>query len=67
MALHRRNPPYTGKYIINLKLTSWWELSERLVCDLGRLELTVSTGQFGLLCRKVYRKVSKHASKQATM
>ena len=27
--------------------------------DLGRLELTVIAGQFGLLCREAYRKVSK--------
>ena len=35
------------------------------MCDLGRLELTVVTGQFGLLYRQVYRKVSKQACKQA--
>ena len=40
--------------------TSHW-----LVCDLTRLELTVSRGQFVHLYRSVYRKVSKHASKQA--
>ena len=28
--------------------------------DLGRLELTVIAGQFGLLCREAYRKVSKY-------
>ena len=48
---------------MNLKLTKYshWQLSGRLVCDLGRLDLTVS--------RQVYRKViaSKHASKQASM
>ena len=41
------------------------------MCDLGRLELTVVTGQFGLRYRQVYRKVgkqaSKHASKQTSM
>ena len=64
VALHRRDPPYPGKYIINLKLTkcSRWKLSGWLGRDLGRLELTVSRGQFGHFCRQV-RKVSK--SKQA--
>ena len=37
------------------------------MCDLGWLELTVVTGQFGLLYRQVYRKVSKQASKQTSM
>ena len=41
-----------------------------LVWELGRLELTVVTGQFGLPYRQVYWKVSKqasnHASKQAS-
>ena len=36
------------------------------MCDLGRLELTVVTGQFGLRYRQVYRKVSKQASKHAS-
>ena len=51
---------------IELKLTKYsqWKLSGWLVCDLGRLELTVSRGQFGRLCRQVYRKVSKQASMQ---
>ena len=46
--------------MMNLKLTkySWWKLSGWLVCDLGRLERTGSTEQFGLLCRHVYRKIS---------
>ena len=30
--------------------------------DLGRLEIIVIAGQFGLLCREAYRKVSKQAS-----
>ena len=30
--------------------------------DLGRLELTVSPGQFGLLFRQVCKKISKQAS-----
>ena len=34
------------------------------MCDLGPLELTVSRGQSGLLCKQVYRKASKHASNQ---
>ena len=33
--------------------------------DLGRLELTVISGQFGLLCREAYRKESKQAWKLA--
>ena len=37
------------------------------MCDLGFLELTDSKGQFGCLYRQVYRKESKHASKQASM
>ena len=37
------------------------------MCDLGQLELTVTTGHFGLLYRQVYGKVSKQASKQASM
>ena len=34
--------------------------------DLGWLKLTVVTGQFGLLFRQVYRKVSKQSCKQAS-
>ena len=30
------------------------------------LELTVITGKFDLLCRQVYRKISKQASKYAS-
>ena len=65
VALHRRDPPHPGKYIINLKLTMYsrWKLSGWLVCDLGRLELIVITGQFGLLCRQFNSKVSKQANK----
>ena len=68
MAVHRRDPPYLGKYIINLKLTKYsqWKLSGWLLWDLGQLELTVSGGQFGRLCRHVYRKVSKQASMQVS-
>ena len=36
------------------------------MCDLRRLELTISRGQFGCLCRQVCRKVSKQASKHAS-
>ena len=48
----------------NLKLTKYsrWKLSGCVLWDLGRLELTVSRGQFGRLCRQVYMKVSKQAS-----
>ena len=68
MALHRRDPSNPGKYIINLKLTKYsqWKSSGWLVYDLGRLELTVIAGQFGLLCREAYRKVSKQASMEAS-
>ena len=61
MALYRRDPSHPGKYIINLKLTKYsrWKSS---VFDLGRLELTVIAGQFGLLYREAYRKVSKQAN-----
>ena len=31
------------------------------MCDLGWFELTVNRGQFGRLCRQVYRKESKQA------
>ena len=57
MAVHRRDPPYLDKYIINLKLNkySWWKLGGRSVCD---LELTIITGQFDILCRQAYRKVT---------
>ena len=41
MALHRRDRPYLGKYIINLKLYSLWKLSGWLLWDSGQLELTV--------------------------
>ena len=56
------------KYIINLKLSkySWWKSSGWLVYDLSRLELTIFAGQFGLLCREAYRKVSKQASMEAS-
>ena len=65
MALDRGDPPNPGKYILNLKETkcSHWKSSGPQVCDLGWLELTVVTGQFGFLYRQVYRKVSKQASK----
>ena len=68
MALDRGDPPNPGKYFLNLKYTkcSQWISSEHLVFDLGRLELTVVTGQFGLLYRQVYRKVSKQASMKAS-
>ena len=53
---------------ISLKLTmySWQKSSGWLVYDLGRLEFTVIAGQFGLLCREAYRKVSKQASMEAS-
>ena len=67
-ALHRRDPSYQGKYIINLKLIKYsqWKSSGGLVYDLDQLELTVIAGQLGLLCREAYRKVSKQASKEAS-
>ena len=66
--MHRRDPSQLGKYIINLKLTTYsqWKSSGWLVYDFGRLELTVIAGQFGLLCREAYRKVSKQASTEAS-
>ena len=70
MALHRRDPPHLGKYIINLELTKYsqWKLGGWLVCHLERLELTAFTGQFGHICRQAYKKVteSKQASIQAS-
>ena len=58
-------PSHPGKYIVNLKLTKYsqWKYSGWLVYDVGQLELTVITGQFGILCRQANRKVSKQASK----
>ena len=60
MALHVRDPSHPGMYIINLKLTNYsrWKLGGWPVCDLELLELTVITGQFDLLCRQAYRKVT---------
>ena len=68
MSLHRRDPPYLGKYIIYLKLTKYsqWKSSGWLVYYLGRLELTVIAGQFGHLCREAYRKISRQASMEAS-
>ena len=43
-----------------------WKSSGHLVCDLGRLKLTVVTGQFGHLYRQLYRKVSKQTSVQSS-
>ena len=58
-----------SKYISNLKLSKYsqWKLSGWLVCDVGQVELAVIIGQFCLLCRQVYRKISKQARKQACM
>ena len=41
----------------NFKLTKYsrWKSSGWLVYDLGRMELTVIAGQFGLLCRAAYK------------
>ena len=66
--MHRRDPSQLGKYIINLKLTmySQWKSSGWLVYDFGRLGLTVIAGQFGLLCREPYRKISKQISTEAS-
>ena len=36
------------------------------MCDFGRFELTVITGQSGLLYRQVYKKVSKRVCKEAS-
>ena len=68
MALHGRDQPYPGKYIMNVKLTKYsrWKSSGWLVYDLGRLELIVIARQFGLLCREACRKVSKQASMEAS-
>ena len=51
----KKRPIPPGKYIINLILTKYslWKSSGWLVYDLGWLELTVITGQFGLLCRQL--------------
>ena len=51
-------------HIINLKLTKYsrWKSSGWLVYDLGQFELNGIAGQFGLLCREAYRKVSKQSS-----
>ena len=64
----QKRPIPPGQVIINLKLIKYsrWKSSGWLVYNLGRLELTVITGQFGLLYRQVYRKVSKQGCKQAS-
>ena len=68
MALQRRDGSHLGKYIIFLKLTKYcrWKSSGWLEYDLGRLELTVIAGQFGLQCRETNREVSKQASMEAS-
>ena len=70
MAVHRRDPPYLDKFIINLKVTKYsrWKLGGWPVWDLERLELTVITGQFDLLCMQAYRKVKirKHRRMQVS-
>ena len=61
--MNRGDPHNPGKYILNSKCSQW---KSSLVCELGRLELTVVTSQFGLLYRQVYWKVSKQASNHAS-
>ena len=43
-------PTHSHQYILNLKWTKCcqWKSSGHLECDLGRLELTVVTGQFSI-------------------
>ena len=67
LTLHRRDRTCLSKYIINLKLTKYsrWKLSGWLVFNLVWLELTVITGQFDVLFRQAYRKVT--ARKQRSM
>ena len=64
----KMRPIHPCKYIINLKLTTYsqWKSSGWLVYDLGRLELTVIAGQYGLLCREACRKVTKQVSMEAS-
>ena len=52
----------------NSKLTKYRrsKSSGWLVYDLDRLELTVIAGQFDLLCREAYWKVSKQTSMEAS-
>ena len=68
MAQHRRDPSHLGKFIINIEFTKYsrGKSSGWLVYDLGRLELTVIAGHFGLLCREACRKVTKQASMKAS-
>ena len=65
VALDRGDPPNPGKYVINMKLTKYsrGKLKGWLVFDFGWLKLTVITGQFGILLRQAYKKISKHGSK----
>ena len=70
MVLDRRDPHSPGKYILNLKLTKNCQrkLSGWLVCDSGRLDLTLITEQVGLsyVGRHLGVYVSKQAYKQAS-
>ena len=67
VALHRRDPSHLDN-IINSKFTKYglWKSSGWLVYDFDWLELTVIAGQFGLLCRDAYKKVSKQVSMEAS-
>ena len=57
-------------FLINSKYYFWFEtiliLMNILFNFLGRLELSVIIGQFGILCRQAYRKVCKQASMKAS-
>ena len=56
---------WSGKYIINLKLTKYsrWKLSGWLVCDLGCLKLTVEDSLVAFIGRYIGKKVSMQVSK----
>ena len=60
--------PNQAKYILNLKLSKYSrrKISGWQVGNLGWLKLTVITGQFGIIGRQVYRRVSKQTSMQAS-
>ena len=59
-ALSRLCGHYMHAYICNVDVYAHvisFRKSGHLVCDLGRLELTVVTGQFSILYRQVFMKV----------
>ena len=61
MALHRRDPPYLGKYIINLKLAKYsrWKLSGWLVGCAKKLKVVQIKPIMGLWLRLYVKRHQK--------